>query len=138
MLGARRATTEGSPEAEARSADAQVTLERLNAIPAEERMLGNPEWIDFLLYDNEGEIRKSLRPFFPDNEHAQMVVRLPGNQDIETEGAGRPARRRTSAPSLEFAERDHGHHRAPRCCCGTSTTTSRAGCSPSAPSPSGS
>ncbi len=49
-------------------------------------MIGNPAWNDFLLHDNEGEIRKSLRPFFPNDTHAQMVVRLPGNLDIETEG----------------------------------------------------
>ena len=78
---------EGSPEAEARSADAQVTLERLTAVPEEERTLDNPEWVDFLLFDNQGDIRISLRPFFPDTEHAQVIVRLPGNEDIETEGA---------------------------------------------------
>ncbi len=76
-----------SPEGKAvRSASSVRTLERVNAIPAERRVIGDPEWNDFLLHDNEGEIRKSLRPFFPDEQHAQMVVRLPGNQDIETEG----------------------------------------------------
>ena len=63
-----------------------VTLERVNAIPPEDRVIGNPAWNDFLLHDNEGEIRKSLRPFFPTTRNAQMVVRLPGNLDIETEG----------------------------------------------------
>ena len=41
----------------------------------------------FLLFDNQGDIRISLRPFFPDTQHAQVIVRLPGNEDIETEGA---------------------------------------------------
>jgi hydrophobe/amphiphile efflux-3 (HAE3) family protein len=76
-----------SPEGKAaRQASSIQTLERVNAIPAERRVIGDPEWNDFLLHDNEGEIRKSLRPFFPDEQHAQMVVRLPGNQDIEAEG----------------------------------------------------
>ncbi len=77
----------GSPEAEARFTDATQTLERVNAIPPDERTLDNPEWVDFLLYDNQGEIRVSLLPFFPDTQHAQVIVRLLGNEDIETEGA---------------------------------------------------
>ena len=76
-----------SPEGQAvRQASSIQTLERVNAIPPERRVIGDPEWNDFLLHDNEGQIRKSLRPFFPDEQHAQMVVRLPGNQDIESEG----------------------------------------------------
>ena len=85
LLGA----TERDPSEEgkaARSASSAVTLERVNAIPPEDRVIGNEAWNDFLLHDNEGEIRKSLRPFFPNDENAQMVVRLPGNLDIETEG----------------------------------------------------
>jgi hydrophobe/amphiphile efflux-3 (HAE3) family protein len=49
--------------------------------------LDNPEWVEFLLFGNDGEIRKSLRSFFPDPEHALMITRLEGNADIETEGA---------------------------------------------------
>lgn len=54
----------------------------------EKATLTNPEWVDFLLHDNTGEIRKSLRTFFPDDTHAQMIVRLKGNADVEVEGAG--------------------------------------------------
>jgi hydrophobe/amphiphile efflux-3 (HAE3) family protein len=76
-----------SPEGKAaRGASSAETLTRVNAIPPERRVIGDPDWNSFLLYDNEGEIRKALRPFFPDPQHAQMVVRLPGNQDIESEG----------------------------------------------------
>ena len=84
------AATERDPSPEgkaARQASSVETLQRVNAIPAERRVIGDPEWNELLLRDNEGEIRKSLRPFFPDEQHAQMVVRLPGNQDIEAEGA---------------------------------------------------
>jgi hydrophobe/amphiphile efflux-3 (HAE3) family protein len=70
----------------ARGASSAETLQRVNAVPEDERVIGNPAWNDFLLHDNEGEIRKSLRPFFPNDRNAQMVVRLPGNLDIETEG----------------------------------------------------
>lgn len=78
---------EQDPEAKAaRLADAAVTLERTAAVPPEERTFDNPEWVKFLLYDNEGEIRSSLRPVFPDETHAQMLMRLPGNLSIEDEG----------------------------------------------------
>lgn len=71
---------------ELRTQDALVTLERTNAVAPEDRHLDNPEWIKFLLYDNQGEIRPSLRTFIPDTDRAQMVVRLPGNLGIEAEG----------------------------------------------------
>jgi hypothetical protein len=72
--------------AEAREADLLVTSERLLAIPPDAQRLDNPEWVKFLLYDNDGEVRKALRPFFPDDTHAQMITRLPGNLSIEDEG----------------------------------------------------
>ncbi len=85
-----RATTEDPTEdgQAARQADAVETLERINAIPPDERNLDNPEFVDFLLRDNEGEIRLALRSFFPDDTHAQMVTRLVGNASIDEEGAG--------------------------------------------------
>ena len=72
---------------EIRSADAVTTLERLSAVPEDQRTFDNPEWVRFLLFDNRDEIRKSLRPFFPDETHAQMVTRLVGNASLEDEGA---------------------------------------------------
>lgn len=77
----------GTPEAQARTDDTLRTAERLGAIPPEERALDNPVWIEFLLRDNQGEIRKALRPFFPDEQTAQIVTRLGGNLSIEDEGA---------------------------------------------------
>jgi hydrophobe/amphiphile efflux-3 (HAE3) family protein len=85
LLGAT--SRDPSPDGQAaRSESSLTTLQRLNAIPVEERVLDNPIYVEFLLHDNEGDIRKSLRPFFPDERHAQLVVRLPGNQSIEDEG----------------------------------------------------
>jgi predicted RND superfamily exporter protein len=71
---------------EVRTADAVTTLTRLNEVPEDQRTFANPEWVRFLLFDNRGEIRKSLRPFFPDESHAQMVTRLVGNASLEDEG----------------------------------------------------
>jgi len=73
--------------ADIRLSDAATTLGRYNAVPEAERTLDNPEWIRFLLFDNQGDIRKSLRPFFPDERHAQIVTRLIGNASLEDEGA---------------------------------------------------
>jgi len=72
---------------EVRAADAVTTLTRLSAVPEDQRTFENPEWIRFLLFDNRGDIRKSLLPFFPDEAHAQMVTRLVGNASLEDEGA---------------------------------------------------
>jgi hypothetical protein len=78
-----------SPEGKAaRQADSFATLERLNRIPADQRTLTNPEWVDFLLYDNQGGIRRAQQAVFIDRSHAQMIVRLTGNASIEQEGAG--------------------------------------------------
>jgi uncharacterized protein len=71
----------------ARSADAGTTLQRLNAVPQEQRTLDNPAWVDFLLHNNQGKIRKALRTFIIDDTHAQIVTRLVGNASITTEGA---------------------------------------------------
>ena len=71
----------------ARGADATATLQRLNAIPQAERTLDNPAWIDFLLHNNQGHIRKALGSFIIDDRHAQVVTRLVGNASITTEGA---------------------------------------------------
>jgi uncharacterized protein len=77
-----------SPEGQAaRNADAGRTLQRLNAVPQAQRTLDNPAWVDFLLHNNQGEIRKALGTFIIDDTHAQMVTRLVGNASITTEGA---------------------------------------------------
>jgi uncharacterized protein len=90
---------------EVRAADAVTTLQRLNAIPEDQRTFENPEWIRFLLYDNRDEIRKSLRPFFPDETLAQMVTRLVGNASLEGEGAAsEDVQRITLAEPFERAD----------------------------------
>ena len=78
---------ETDPDAvQARADDNFTTLERINAIPVDQRTFDNPDWVRFLLYDNQDNIRKPLLPFFPDEGHAQLVTRLEGNQSLEDEG----------------------------------------------------
>lgn len=77
--------------AEARGADTGETAKRLLSVPPDQQVLSNPEWVKFLLYDNQGEVRKALRPFFPDKTHALMITRLDGNMSIEGEGAASDA-----------------------------------------------
>jgi hydrophobe/amphiphile efflux-3 (HAE3) family protein len=86
LLGAREREPDPAAQ-EIRAADAVTTLTRLSAVPENQRTFENPEWVRFLLFDNRGEIRKSLRPFFPDESHAQLVTRLAGNASLEDEGA---------------------------------------------------
>jgi uncharacterized protein len=71
----------------ARGVDARTTIQRLNAVPADQRTLQNPAWVDFLLYNNQGEVRAALRTFIIDDTHAQIVTRLVGNASITEEGA---------------------------------------------------
>ncbi len=75
----------------ARNASALATIARIDAIPVAQRTIANPKYLDFLLYDNPQPhdpkpIRTALLPFFPDARHAQMVVRLLGNESIKDEG----------------------------------------------------
>ncbi|MGB3413056.1 MAG: MMPL family transporter [Microthrixaceae bacterium] len=70
-----------------RTEDATATLIAATKFTPEQQTLDNPKWVKFLLYDNQGEIRQALRSAFPDDTHAQMVVRMPGNLSIEKEGA---------------------------------------------------
>jgi hydrophobe/amphiphile efflux-3 (HAE3) family protein len=75
----------------ARTASGFATITRINKIPPAQRSLDNPKYVDFLLYDNPvpgnaKPIRSPLLPFFPDARHAQMVVRLLGNESIKQEG----------------------------------------------------
>ena len=86
----------------ARAADTTKTLARLGAVVGPHE-LSNPEWVKFLLYNNDGEVRKALRPFFPDTTHALAITRLKGNQSIVQEGAA-AADVETAADVLKFPD----------------------------------
>ncbi len=89
LLQAQEAATAAgdTASADARAADTTVTAERLLSIPPERQVLTDPDWVRFLVYDNEGGVRKALRTFFPDDRHALLITRLAGNLSIEAEGA---------------------------------------------------
>ncbi len=87
LLAAQAKETPGSPAAQARAKDAVATLGRISAVPVAERTFDNPEWVKFLLYNNEGNVRKALNSVFLDKRTAQIVTRLPGNASIEREGS---------------------------------------------------
>ncbi len=71
-----------------RFTDSAKTLERATKVPCAEQTLANQDWVKFLLVDNQGQIRKALLPFFPDQRHALIITRLVGNASIEQEGRG--------------------------------------------------
>ena len=72
----------------ARAADSGTTLSNADVknIPLPHDMT-NPAWAKFLLFNNSGKIRLALRTFFPDTHHAQIIVRLNGNQALDEQSA---------------------------------------------------
>lgn len=78
-----------------RLGDAASTLKRLS--DAGTQSYDNRNWLEFLLLDNQGNVREAIRPFFPtppgvtptfaNATRAQMVVRFEGNQTTQQEGA---------------------------------------------------
>ena len=91
LMRAQEAEKADSPALAARQAEFAATAEQIGPFldsTAAQRSLDNPEWVDVLLHGPDGKIRKPLLSSFFDDTHAQMIVRLKGNADIETEGAG--------------------------------------------------
>mgnify|MGYP001814511466 FL=1 len=58
---------------EARSTDVQISLARLNAIPAEDQFIGNPEYNQLLIFDNSGFELVDGAPVAPGKE--ALVIR---------------------------------------------------------------
>ena len=93
LLAALQKETPNSPGAAARTTDSVATLARVGKFTAEQKVMSNPEWVKFLLYDNptpDGNtthVRKALSSFILDDTHAQVIVRIKGNESIEREGA---------------------------------------------------
>ena len=70
----------------ARLKDSVATLTKSAAVKGPHDM-SNPAWIKFLLYNNSGQIRKALLTFFPNTTHAELIVRLDGNQPLDEQSA---------------------------------------------------
>ncbi|MEZ5320515.1 MAG: MMPL family transporter [Microthrixaceae bacterium] len=66
-----------------READTAKTTSRVLAVPDADRVIGNPAWTDFLLFDNAGEVRMAQRPVFPDSRHALILTRFRGNMKVD-------------------------------------------------------
>lgn len=80
------AAIEDAPDEDkrAREDDNALTTQKVLAIPEEERVIGAEAWTDFLLHDNQGNIRRSQLPIFPDDRHALILTRFDGNLDVDT------------------------------------------------------
>ena len=71
-------------EADLRAArDELVAGELTRLTAAGEQTLDNPAFVDFLLFGPDGEIRPAMGDNFLDEEHALLLVRLPGNASID-------------------------------------------------------
>ncbi|NLA36333.1 MAG: MMPL family transporter [Actinobacteria bacterium] len=75
--------SEGEDKA-AREADNAATVDRVVPIPESERVIGEPAWTEFLLYDNAGNIRLSQQMVIPDERHAMIIARFEGNLDVDS------------------------------------------------------
>ena len=90
IAGTLLARAAGADDSPARGTDLGKNLNRITAIQGDPS-LDNPQWVDFLLHDNAGKIRKPLNAVFLDDTHAQVVVRLGGNLSIDDESTGSDA-----------------------------------------------
>jgi hydrophobe/amphiphile efflux-3 (HAE3) family protein len=52
-----------------------------------ELSLNNPAFVDFIVFDENGEVRPELRNVITDPQHSLMVVRLAGNMSIDEQAA---------------------------------------------------
>ncbi len=104
---ARASERDPTPAAAAvRQQDSLVTVQRLGA--AGEQSFDNPDWVRFLLFGNDGftiaedgtlvepaedalMIRKPLRAFIPDAQHAILAAVLVGNAELDALAVGSDA-----------------------------------------------
>jgi hydrophobe/amphiphile efflux-3 (HAE3) family protein len=82
-LATQDAAAAQASEALRRAFEARVAPDAARLATAGEHSLANPDFVEFLLFDERGEVRPSLRGAFPDARHALMVVRLLGNASID-------------------------------------------------------
>jgi hypothetical protein len=52
-----------------------------------ELSLNNPAFVDFIMFDEKGDVRPELQNVITDPQHALMVVRLAGNMSIDEQAA---------------------------------------------------
>lgn len=91
LAGASAREQATAPDESARAAIEQryaelVATEAGRLGDAGEQSLDNPAFVRFLLTEADGAIREALTDNFLDQQHALLVVRLPGNASIAEEG----------------------------------------------------
>ena len=67
---------------------ARLTSESARLGAAGEQTLDNPAFVEFLVYGPDGEIRPAMGDNFLDDDHALLLVRLPGNATIDDQARG--------------------------------------------------
>ncbi len=83
-----------SPEAQDQAAKAasdtvaaefaqQRQADALRLAKVGELSLSNPAFVDFIIFDEKGDVRPELRSVIPDPQHALLVVRMAGNMSID-------------------------------------------------------
>jgi hydrophobe/amphiphile efflux-3 (HAE3) family protein len=76
-------------DAPAYQAQTSAEIARLEAAGAQ--TLTNPDFVRFLVFRSDGEIREAQKTTFPDPEHALLVAQLDGNASIDEQGASAEA-----------------------------------------------
>ena len=77
------ATTQEERERITAAFQARAAADGPRLAAAGEHRLDNPKFIDFLVFDAQGDIREGQRGAFPDGEHALLVLRLQGNMSLD-------------------------------------------------------
>jgi hypothetical protein len=54
-------------------------------VPPNEQVLSNPKWMNFVIHEQNGSVRQSLRTFVHDDQHALLAVYLQGDLNINQE-----------------------------------------------------
>lgn len=93
-----KAAAQGASTAEQEAAAAKASQDTFDAFMAKrvedgnrlaavgEQSLDNPKFVEFLIFDANGEIRSDFQGVFPDREHAIVAVRTGGNLTIDETG----------------------------------------------------
>jgi uncharacterized protein len=75
-----------SPKGKAtRTAFLGAQLKALESVPANQRLLTNPNWVQFVVHNPDGQIRPSLAAVVPNETHALFVIYLQPNLNINQE-----------------------------------------------------
>ncbi len=75
----------------ARAVNLAALLGELSLLPPAKQHLSNPAWIHFLVHNPNGSMRTAMFAFFPNPQHAAMIVFLKGHLTIAQESAAATA-----------------------------------------------